>query len=79
MAIQELYNKLRLKREYAHNDVALRLTTHELETLMFGLSEIGADVEAGYQHVLDFKETQNKKTEEDEEFQSFIKERLDHD
>lgn len=73
MAIQELYNKLRLKREYAREDVVLRLSIHELETLMFGLKEIGADVDTGYQYVLDFKANQQKAFQNDKELQKLIK------
>lgn len=72
MAIQELYNKLRLKREYAREDVVLRLSIDELETLMFGLKEIGADVDTGYQYVLDFKASQQKEFENDKQLQRLI-------
>lgn len=72
MAIQELYNKLRLKREYAREDVVLRLSMEEVETLMFGLKEIGADIDKGCQYVLDFKASQQKEFEDDKQLQRLI-------
>lgn len=63
MAIQELYNKLRLKREDAKEEVVLTLTKHELETILFGLKEAGADVDKGYQHLLSVKGEQKMREE----------------
>lgn len=55
MAIQELYNKLRLTRECAKEQIVLNVSLHELETLMFGLKVAGADVDKGYEYVLSVK------------------------
>lgn len=56
MAIQELYNKLRIKREFGLGDVVTRLTFEEVDTLLLGLQELGADVNKGYENLLAFKE-----------------------
>ncbi|PLS19507.1 hypothetical protein CVD28_03570 [Bacillus sp. M6-12] len=58
MAIQELYNKLRIKREYGLGDVVMRLSFDEVDTLLLGLQELGADVNKGYENLLAFKEGQ---------------------
>lgn len=58
---QELYNKLRIKREYAREDVALRLSIDEIDALLLGLQELGADAKKGYESLLSFQEA-NKKT-----------------
>jgi hypothetical protein len=58
MAIQELYNKLRIKREYGLEDVVMRLSFAEVDTLLLGLQELGADVNKGYENLLAFKEGQ---------------------
>lgn len=65
MAIQELYNKLRIKREYGRGDVVMRLSFDEVDTLLLGLQELGADVNKGYENLLAYKEEINKTIEED--------------
>lgn len=50
--IQELYNKLRIKKEYGRGDVVLRLSYEEVDELLLGLQEVGADVAKGYENLL---------------------------
>lgn len=54
--IQELYNKLRIKKEYGRGDVVLRLSYEEIDALLLGLQELGADIDKGYQNLLAYKE-----------------------
>lgn len=62
MDVQELYNKLYMKKEYGRGDIVGRFSFDEVDLLLKGLEKMGADAKKGEMHLRDFKRESERDT-----------------
>ena len=62
--MQELYNKLRLKRVCGRGDVVLRLSYEEMEVIFEAMEDAGADKEKGTEHIVLIQEIMRQQSED---------------
>lgn len=64
--MQELYNSLLRKKEYALGDIALRLSLEEVDLLLRGLISIGANEDAGAANLNELKVVIEERIQEED-------------